>query len=463
MKPAGNRGARLTEGPIGKSLFSLMVPMMLGMVAILINNVAGAFFIARISTEQLAAVTFTFPVSFIIGSIAMSLGTGTSSVVSRLFGSGNRDEVRRITGHAMLLAVASAIVVLAIGLLTIDPLFRLLGADENTLPMIHSYMKIYYWGGIFIVAPMIANSVLRASGDAKRPALIMTTSAVLNIIIDPILIFGLFGFPRMEIQGAALGGVISNAIMMFASGYFVMHREHLVSIRNFMPQLITDSWRRILHVGLPALTSSLVAPVTTAFITSQVALYGHNAVAGYGMAGRLEGLTMMAMMSLSAALTPFTGQNFGAGRLDRVRDGVHFAYRFSLIYGISIFIFMLVAGGLLADAFGLAPEARASALLQLHIVPISYMALGCSMAVNGALNAIGKPMVAMFVSLSRTIMVYAPLAWLLSHYTSLGLTGIFVAAATANFVAGGIGVAWFRLAFNETMADHEAKTAAQRA
>lgn len=143
--------------------------------------------------------------SFVVGVIAMALGTGTSSVVSRLFGSGNRDDVRRITGHAMLLAVACAIGVLIVGLLTIDPLFRLLGADETTLPMIHRYMRIYYWGGVFMVAPMIANSVLRALGDARRPAMIMTTSAVLNILIDPVLIFGLFGFPRMEIEGAALG------------------------------------------------------------------------------------------------------------------------------------------------------------------------------------------------------------------------------------------------------------------
>jgi putative MATE family efflux protein len=461
VKPAGNRGARLTEGPIGKTLFSLMLPMMLGMAAIVINNVAGAFFVARVSTNQLAAISFTFPVSFIVGAIAMALGTGTSSVVSRLFGSGDRDEVRRITGHAMLLAVACAAVVMIVGLLTIDPLFRLLGADENTLPLIHRYMKIFYWGGIFLVGPMIANSVLRASGDAKRPAMIMTTAAVLNIIIDPVLIFGLFGFPRMEIEGAALGGVLANAITMFASGYFVVHRERLVSLRNFKPELIVDSWRKILHVGLPSLTSSLAAPITSAFITSQVALYGHDAVAGFGMAGRLEGLTLLAFMSLSAAMTPFTGQNFGAGRLDRVRAGVNFAYRFSLIYGACIAAVMIVAGSLLADLFGLEPGAKAAALLQMQIVPLSYMALGCSMTVNGALNALGKPMVAMFVSLSRTVVVYAPLAWVLSHF--FGLVGIFFAAATANLIAGGIGAAWFRLVFNETVADHEAKTATQRA
>ena len=104
MKPAPGKGARLTEGPVSKAILSLMVPMMLGMLAIVVNNVAGAFFIARVSTEQLAAISFTFPVSFIIGAIAMALGVGTSSVVSRLFGSGNREEVKRITAHAMLLA-----------------------------------------------------------------------------------------------------------------------------------------------------------------------------------------------------------------------------------------------------------------------------------------------------------------------------------------------------------------------
>lgn len=452
MKPAGNR-ARLTEGPIGKTIFSLMIPMALGMLAIVVNNVAGAFFIARVGTDQLAAISFTFPVSFIIGAVAMALGTGTSSVVSRLFGSNKRDEVKRVTAHAILLAIVCAAIVIAIGFATIDPLFRLLGADENTLPLIHRYMSIYYWGGIFLVGPMIANSVLRASGDAKRPAMIMTTAAVLNIIIDPVLIFGLFGFPRMEIAGAALGGVISNGLTMLASGYFVIHREKLVDFHALAPELITDSWRRILHVGLPSLTSSLAAPITTAFITSQVARYGHDAVAGFGMASRLEGVTVMALMTLTAAMTPFTGQNFGARRFDRIQQGVNFAYRFALFYGLGVAVVLWLLGGVITDLFAVQDAARHTALLQMWIVPISYTALGCSMAVNGALNALGKPMAAMFISLSRTIVVYAPMAWVLSHF--FGLVGIFIAAALANLVAGGIGVAWFRLAFREARHDEE--------
>ncbi|MBN8279385.1 MAG: MATE family efflux transporter [Gammaproteobacteria bacterium] len=455
MKPSQGGRARLTEGPVSKAIFSLMIPMMLGMMAIVVNNVAGAFFVARVSTQQLAAVSFTFPVSFIVGAIAMALGTGTSSVVSRLFGSGNREEVKRITAHAILLGVMCGLVVLAIGLATIDPLFRLLGADEKVMPDIHRYMRIYYWGGIFLVAPMIANSVLRASGDAKRPAMIMTTSAVLNVIIDPILIFGLFGFPRMEIEGAALGGVLAQAITMCASVYFVMHREKLIDFGHLALDKIGDSWRRILHVGLPSLTSSLVAPVTTAFITSQIARFGPESVAGFGVASRLEGLTLLAMMALSAAMTPFVGQNFGAKRLDRIREGVNFAYRFSLFYGATVLVIMLVFGRLITSLFGLEGQAQETALLQMHIVPLSYMALGCAMTVNGALNALGKPMAAMWVSLSRTIAVYAPLAWVLSHF--FGVIGIFIAAGCANLISGGIGTLWFRYALKDTMEKHAPK------
>ncbi|MEO8225247.1 MAG: MATE family efflux transporter, partial [Gammaproteobacteria bacterium] len=284
-----------------------------------------------------------------------------------------------------------------------------------------------------------------------------TTAAVLNVIIDPVLIFGLFGFPRMEIEGAALGGVLSNIITMCASAYFVVHRERLVDFRNLAPEMLLDSWRRILHVGLPSLTSSLVAPVTTAFITHQVASFGQASVAGFGMASRLEGVTMLAMMGLSAAMTPFTGQNAGAKRLDRVREGVSFAYRFSLLYGIAIAIFMQVFGRLITNLFGLQGQAQDTALLHMHIVPLSYIALGCAMTVNGALNALGKPMAAMWVSLSRTIAVYAPLAWVLSHF--FGIIGIFIAAASANFIAGGIGTFWLRFALSEQMRDQSPPSA----
>ena len=453
MKPDSS-GPRLTQGTVGGAIRSLMLPMLMGMVALISYNIADTYFVGQLGTLELAAISFTFPVSFIVGAVTMAFGIGTSSVCARLFGAGKREDVERVAVHAMLLGIVTGLVVVITGLLTIDPLFTLLGADETTLPVIHRYMRIYYWGGIFLVVPMITNSVLRSSGNAKTPAMIMTFAAVVNIILDPILIFGLFGMPRLEVEGAAIATVLANAGTMVASILAIVFKERLVTFRALWPHLIMDSWRRILHVGLPAMTSSLIAPITTAFITYQVAQFGQEAVAGFGVASRVEGLMLIAVFAMSASMTPFVGQNFGAEKYDRVRDGVKWGFRFSLIYGLIVASVLALTSGIIAGVFTDDPKAIAAANLHLRIVPLSYFALGLAMCVNSSFNAIGKPMPAMFVSLTRTILVYAPLAFILANL--FGLVGVFAAACAANLIAGGVGVIWFRRVLEKTVAEQQA-------
>jgi len=453
MKPGSNR-MNLTDGPVGKSIRSLMFPMMMGMIALFSYNIADTYFIGQLGTEELAAISFTFPVAFIVGAVTMGFGIGTSSVCARLFGANKLEDVERVAVHAMLLGLVTGLAVIVLGLSTIDPLFRLLGADDTTLPIIRRYISIYYWGGIFLVVPMINNSLLRASGNAKTPAQIMTIAAVSNVILDPILIFGMFGMPRLEVEGAAIATVLANAGTMVASVIAIVFREKLVSFRHLWANRILDSWRRILHVGLPSMASSLIAPVTTAFITYQVAQFGHEAVAGFGVASRVEGVSLLAMMAMSAAVTPMVGQNYGALNYQRVQDSVNWCYRFSLVYGLAIAAFMAASSEYIAGVFTQDPMAIATANLHMRIVPISYMGLGAAMTVNSAFNAMGKPFPAMFVSMTRTILVYAPLAFLFAHL--FGLIGVFVAACTANFVAGGIGFTWFRIVFKHKLADQPA-------
>jgi Na+-driven multidrug efflux pump len=162
-------------------------------------------------------------------------------------------------------------------------------------------------------------------------------------------------------------------------------------------------------------------------------------------------------------MTPFVGQNVGARRIDRVQDGVRFSYRFSLGYGLAIAAVLSVLAPYIAAIFTKDPDAQHAAILQMRIVPLGYLALGVAMTVNGAFNAMGKPMAAMFVSLSRTILIYAPLAWILSNL--FGLIGIYIAACAASFVSGGLGYAWFRTVLGEKLANMkpELKPAEQRA
>jgi putative MATE family efflux protein len=443
----GQGRMRLTEDPVGKSIISLMLPMMIGMVALVSYSLVDTYFIGQLGTLQLAAVAFTFPVAFIVNAISIGLGTGVSSVASRLFGSGERDEIQKITTHAAILAVMCGVTVLIIGLNTIDPLFTLLGADETTLPFIHEYMAIYYYGGVFLIVPMIGNSVLRASGDAKTPAMLMTAGAVANVILDPIFIFGWGPIPRMELEGAAFATVFANAAVGIFSFGILYFREHLIRWKREDLPHIWNSWKRIFHVGLPAMASSLVAPFTTALITWQVSQFGQESVAGFGVSARIEGISMMAMMAMSAAMVPFAGQNYGAKLYSRVTEGMHFAFKVALIYGVFVALLMLVSSTWLVGLFTENTQALATSNMHLRLVPWSYGFLGISMVCVSAFNAVGKPTPAMIVSMCRTIFVYAPLALLFAAIWEL--QGVFVAAFTANILAGILGFTWFRSAFRQ--------------
>ena len=202
------------------------------------------------------------------------------------------------------------------------------------------------------------------------------------------------------------------------------------------------------------MTTNLIAPVTTAFITYQVAQFGQEAVAGFGVASRMEGLSLLAMMAIGGAVTPFIGQNFGAQRYDRVRDGVRWCQRFSVIYGLTVAAILALTSVYIVRLFTEDPTAIATANLHMRIVPLSYFMLGFAMIANGAFNAIGKPMPAMFISLTRTILLYAPLAFILANL--FGIVGVFVAACTANVMAGSMGFLWFRSAFRKVVIDQQA-------
>ena len=419
--------------------------MLLGMIAMILYNLADIYFVSRLGTSELAALSFTFPVVFLIGAVTVGFGHGTSSVCARLFGAQKIEDVGRVTIHAVLLAVATCAVLIVAGLLSIDPLFGLLGADEATLAIIHRYLRIYYYGLIFNVGPLIANPVLRASGDAKTPALIMLVSAGLNIVLDPILIFGLFGVPKLGMEGAATATVLANCGTLAVSVAAIRYRGNIVFPRSLSLHQLTDSWRRILQVGLPATTSAAVAPVTTAFITYQVSRFGQASVAGYGVASRIEGMVLLVLIALGTAVTPFVGQNFGAGRMDRVANGIRWCQRFSVAYGLSVAVLLAVAAPYVARLFTDDATAISTALMHMRIVPASYLAIGFALAASNSFNAIGKPMPGMIISLTRTILVYAPLAWLLSSI--FGLVGIFAAACAANVIAGAVGLLWYRVIF----------------
>lgn len=416
--------------------------MAIGLISLNSYSIADTYFVGQLGTLPLAAMVFTFPVSFSLVAIGLGVGIGASSVLSRLLGAGDIDRVQRITTHALLLAAVLGLIVMITGLASIDFVFTRLGADAQTLPLIREYMEIFYFGGFLLILPMVGNFAMRAAGDARIPAVILTTSAVINIVLDPILIFGLLGAPRLELRGAAIATVIANGTTVIASICILHWREDLIRARYVGTKLLLDSWRRLLHIGVPATASNMLNPLTVGVITSFVSGYGPAAVAGYGVASRIEAVVMIVIFAVTSSVGPFTGQNYGAGRIDRIRRFAWLSDRFCVAYALAAAAVLLIAGRAIASLFSGDADVVAASTLYLSIVPFSLGGFGVMLGSVAAFNALGKPVSATVLTFVKLFAVYIPLAWLFAQFA--GLPGIFWANAAAHVAFGIVGYVWLR-------------------
>ena len=431
--------SQLTQGQVSLQLLRLSLPMVWGVFSVLAFSLADTYFVAQLGTNELAAMSFTFPVVTVLGSVAMGLGTGTSSVIARVIGQGERRKVQQLTTDSLLLSLLIVSILAALGLSTINPLFTTLGAEPELLPLIQEYMNIWYWGMVFLVVPMVGNSAIRASGNTVVPSLIMTLAAAVNILVDPLLIFGWGPLPALGLQGAALATVISRASTLIASLAFLHFHERMILFALSGPKEMLRSWRSLLSVGLPAVATNLISPLAVSFVTSLMARYGAEAVAGFGLASRLEALALIAPLALSASIGPFVGQNWGAQQYGRVKRAVKMSFWFCLSWGGLVAVLLGTGATTIGTWFDSDPGVVASATIYLTLVPISYGALGIVFTASSAFNALGKPLPALGMSLSRLLLLYVPLAYLGSQL--FGIAGIFGAACLSNGIVGL--AAWF--------------------
>jgi putative MATE family efflux protein len=415
-------------------LIRLAAPMVLGISAIVLFNVVDTFFVGQIGALELAAMSFTFPVVLVVMSVSMGLSVATTSVVSRTIGSGDTAGVIRLTTHALILANGVVILFCVLGILTIDPLFRALGATEDILPLINQYMIPWYLGVGFLVIPMVGNGTIRATGDTKTPSFIMIFAGVVNVILDPILIFGWGPIPRMELQGAAIATVISRSLTFLAALWILHKRERLIEWSLPKMNQMWDSWKQVLYIGAPAAGARMLIPLSTGVLTRMVAGYGPQAVAAYGVGQRLESLVLIGVGAFGAAMTPFIGQNFGAGQYDRVRLAFGFGVKIALVLGIVMMVVLALAARPLAALFNDDPVVIASAVQFLWIVPISYGLYGIASLAIETFNALNRPLHAVVLISIRLFVLAIPLALMGSLW--FDIPGIFGGISAANILIG---------------------------
>ncbi|MCB0093939.1 MAG: MATE family efflux transporter [Caldilineaceae bacterium] len=432
----GRRTAMLTA-PVGQTLTNLTIPTVFGLLGMVAFNLADTFFVGQLGTQQLAAMSFTFPVVMVVLSIANGIGQGGGALIAHAIGEGDQAKVQRITTDLILLALLIVIVLASVGVLTVEPLFGALGAPPEILALIRQYMFIWYIMIVVVLVPMIGNLAIRATGDAKTPSMVMMVAVVVNFALDPLLIFGWGPIPRLELVGAALATALSRVVTLVYALYVLYVRDEMLTLAWPGWRALLDSWRQILAIGIPAAATNMITPLSMGLITRLVATHGVAAVAALGVASRIDMLALVVILALGNVLGPFVGQNWGAAEYGRARQGIRLSQQFAVAWGLLMVLLLAPPGRWIAALFNDDPQVVENVVLYLWIVPLSYGLQGVLRLAAYTLNVLNKALYSMMLTLVQMFVLYIPLAYIGSSF--MGLPGIFGAATIAHMAAGVIG------------------------
>ena len=407
---AAGSGARagqdLTVGPEYQHLLRLTGFMLLGFVAVMSANLIETLYIGNVGTQELAALGFTFPVVMGLQGMMMGLGIGASSVVARSIGSGEWRRAKALITHSFVLVLAFVALITLFMALFLEDIFSLLGAKGEILDMSVAYMRVWLLGVPFFAIAMVGSTLMRAAGDAVKPGYLMVVGAVLQVALGPVFIFGLFGFSQMGLAGAAIAFVAARTVSFLMYVYYVYKDDLLIfDLNNFW-----QSSRDIMHVGLPAILSNIIGPVSMSVITRLLAGHGAVVVAGFSVASRIETMFAMVMWALSMSVAPFVGQNWGAKYFKRVTRSLRIGNLFALAWGGFSYLLLIVLGPFVISLVNSDQEVIDAATVYLMIVPLGMGLMGVMSNCMSSFNALGQPGPPFIMSVCQMIFLSIPFA-----------------------------------------------------
>lgn len=427
--------ASLVEGKESSVLIKMSIPMTIGILSIFFFNLADVYFVAKLGPEPLAALGFCLPIALLLTNINLGIGTGATSIISKLIGEkDNKSCLKQTVAACYVCLGAICLIYTAICIFFLDDLFLLLGASKHTISLIEAYLTPWLLGSILLTLLMLTSAVLRATGDTKTPSMIMLASGVANACLNPLFIFGFAFIPAMGIQGAAYATVLSWAVASFLALRLLHKKEGILSLRALKLNSLYEDVKPILAVGLPAAFSNILVPLSSSILTWLLAKESEVYVAAFGVANRLEPLALVIVISLTATMVPFVGQNWGAGQIHRIRNAMLFAFKFVMGFELSVALVMCLFSKQITALFTKDPIVAESLKSYLYLVPISFGFQGIALLVTSFLNAFQKPLVASAIIIGRLFVFQIPLAFIgLQH---MGASGVFLGKSIAGILSG---------------------------
>ena len=413
----------MKEKPIFPLLLSMSLPMVISMAVNSLYNIVDSYFVAKISEDAMTALSLVFPIQNFINAVAIGFGVGINAMIAQYLGVGRRDKADEALTQGMVLAVIHGIVMMILCIIGIPYFLRLFTTDANVIALGVRYATIVFSFSVILSVNLTFEKMNQAIGNMKITMISLLIGCVLNIILDPMIIFGIGPFPELGIAGAALATGFGQCvpIVIYIAAY--LKRPKRVAFRREYLHLTREVAKRLYSIGVPAILNMALTSVLTTALNAILAAFSQTYVLVLGIYYKLQTFLYMPANGIIQGMRPLIGYNYGAGEHKRVEQ----LYRLTLLLNICIMtagmILCLTIPGKLMGAFAENPQTIQNGVTALHIICFGFILSAVSVTACGALEGLGKGIPSLLISLSRYVVLIIPLALIFSRF--FGAAGVW--------------------------------------
>ncbi|RCW49208.1 MULTISPECIES: MATE family efflux transporter [unclassified Halanaerobium] len=428
-------------------LLRLSVPSIIAMAIQALYNVVDSIYVGRLSTEALSALSLAFPIQIILIGIGVGTGVGASSLISRRLGENNKKAAANAAEHSIMITLVYGITVAVIGFFYADKILRLFTNDKLLIQMGGEYISIILMGSIAMFFPIITNNILRGEGNTFTPMIAMLIGSVINIILDPFLIYGWWIFPRLEVTGAAAATVFSRAVSgIFLFFIFFDERNELqIKLRDFSFRF--QIIKEIYKVGFPAMVMQFLASFMLGGMNKILAGFGSTAIAAAGIYFRLQSFVFMPVFGLNQGYMPIMGYNYGHNNPARMKKVFKSALMIAFTFTFIGFIIFQTVPEFLIKLFNSDPELIDIGTNALKKISTAFPIIGPAIIVSTTFQALGNGLPSLFFSFLRQIIVLLPLMYILGR--TVGLEYLWFAFPISEVISGIPAALWLKFKLNK--------------
>ena len=433
-----------TQGSIGQAAFLLAVPMVLEMAMESIFAITDIFFVSALGAEAVAVVGLTEAFITLIYAVAIGISMAVTAMVARRIGEKNTEAANVIAGQTLWVGAVVAVMVAMLGLLFAKPILQMMGGDESVVKMGESYTTIMLSGSITILYLFLINAIFRGAGDANVAMRSLWLANAINIVLDPLLIFGVGPFPEMGVTGAAVATTIGRGVGVLYQLYHLRGHASRIAVKirhlKIAPRVISE----LLRLSVGGVLQFIIATASWVVLVRIVSSYGSAAVAGYTIAIRVVIFTILPAWGLSNAVATLVGQNLGAGKPERAESSVWRVAKYNLFFMLGVAAVFLSFAESIIGVFTTDPQVIKNGVDCLRVVSCGYGFYAVGMIVIQAFNGAGDTMTPTKINFFCFWMCQIPLAYFLAKYCELGPPGVYIAVAVAESLIAVVGILIFR-------------------